>query len=79
MIHQERVALPPKLADDTQRINLLADRKWLNKIDEWRKRQAWPGPTRSDAIRQLVDWALEAQSKGNGDKPAKPKPKKGSK
>jgi hypothetical protein len=75
MIHREEVELPPKLADETQRINLLADRKWLNKIDEWRKRQEWPSPTRSDAIRILVEAGIEALSPGDGDKPAKPKKK----
>jgi metal-responsive CopG/Arc/MetJ family transcriptional regulator len=70
MIHRRRAALPPKLADETQRINLIADRKWLDKIDEWRKRQGWPAPTRSDAIRRLVDQALDAPK---GDKPKKPK------
>jgi hypothetical protein len=72
MIH-ERVAVPPKLADKTQRINLLADRKWLDKIDDWRKRQEWPSPNRSDAIRILVEMGLQAAGNG-GDKPKK-KPK----
>ena len=60
--------MPPKLADDTQRINLLADRKWLDKIDEWRKRQEWPSPNRSDAIRMLVEMGIQADA---GDKPKK--------
>jgi hypothetical protein len=72
MIHRKRT-LPPKLAPETQRINLLADRKWLNKIDDWRKRQPWPSPNRSEAIRALVEMALAA---GDGDK-HKPRKKGG--
>lgn len=66
MIHRKLASMPPKLADETQRINLLAERKWLNKIDDWRKQYEWP-PTRSDAIRQLVDIGVEALA--NGYKP----------
>jgi metal-responsive CopG/Arc/MetJ family transcriptional regulator len=72
MIHRNRTSMPPKLADETQRINLLADRKWLDKIDDWRKRQEWPSPTRSDAIRILVEMSLDREL--SADKPKK-KPK----
>ena len=63
-----------KLAAHTQKINLLADKAWLDRIDEYRKQQGFPTPTRSDAIRQLVDHGLDAVSKAS-DKP-KPKPKR---
>jgi hypothetical protein len=58
-----------KLAAHTQKISLLADKDWLALIDEYRKRQGFPTPTRSDTIRRLVDPALEVNS-------IKPKPKK---
>jgi len=72
MNHRERVVLPPKLADETHRIHLLSDRKLLTKIDDWRKGHEWP-PTRSDAIRILVEAGIEALNAADGDKPAKPK------
>ena len=72
MIPRNRRAVPPKLAaGKSRKINLIADAEWLDRIDEWRKRQDWPSPTRSDAIRTLVDQALGADA--NDDKP---KPKK---
>jgi hypothetical protein len=72
MIHRKRASMSPKkLAEETQRINLLADRKWLIKIDEWRKQYEWP-PTRSDAIRQIVEIGLEALAHGYKPKLRKP-------
>jgi hypothetical protein len=71
MIQGKRKAVVPKLAAHTQKINLLADKDWLDLIDEYRKRQGFPTPTRSDAIRRLVDQALEV----NGIKPKHRKPK----
>jgi hypothetical protein len=49
---------PPRISDDSQRINIIVDRKWLDLLDEWRKRQPGPPPTRSDAIRRIVEQAL---------------------
>jgi hypothetical protein len=73
MIPRNRRAVPPKLgAGKSRKINLIAEEAWLDRIDEWRKRQPWPSPTRSDAIRRLVDRSLDADENG-GDKP---KPKK---
>jgi hypothetical protein len=60
-----------KLAAHTQKINLLADKDWLALIDEYRKRQGFPTPTRSDVIRALVTQALETH--GIKSKPKKPK------
>jgi metal-responsive CopG/Arc/MetJ family transcriptional regulator len=71
MIQGKRREVVPKLAAHTQKINLLADKDWLDLIDEYRKRQGFPTPTRSDAIRRLVDQALEAN--GIKHKPKKPK------
>jgi hypothetical protein len=71
MIQRTHREVVPKLATHTQKINLLADKDWLDLIDEYRKRQGFPTPTRSDAIRRLVDQALEAN--GIKHKPKKPK------
>jgi hypothetical protein len=60
-----------KLAAHTQKINLLADKDWLDLVDEYRKRQGFPTPTRSDSIRALVTQALEAH--GIKQKPKKAK------
>jgi hypothetical protein len=60
MIQRTQREVVSKLAAHTQKINLLADKDWLDLIDEYRKRQGFPTPTRSDAIRRLVDQALEA-------------------
>ncbi len=65
-------ALPPKLANETKRIALVVDKEWLKRIAEWRRLQP-EMPTTSDAIRKLVDWAIDMQSKENGDKPPKAK------
>jgi hypothetical protein len=51
--------------------NLIADKVWLKRIDDWRKRQDGPISTRSDAIRKLVEMSLDADSTDD-----KPKPKK---
>lgn len=71
MIQRKRTEVVPRLAAHTQKINLLADKEWLSLIDEYRKRQGFPTPTRSDSIRRLVDQALEAN--GIRHKPKKPK------
>jgi hypothetical protein len=64
--------MPPKLARETTRIALVVDKEWLKRVAVWRRLQPDPMPTMSDAIRRLVDHALDAVSKSNG----KPKPKK---
>jgi len=48
-----------KLFANSRKINLIADRAWLDRIVEWRKIQDWPYPSRSEAIRRLVELALE--------------------
>jgi hypothetical protein len=49
---------------------VIAPVEWLRRIDDWRRRQAGL-PSRSEAIRQLVTQALDADAPGKGDK--KPK------
>jgi hypothetical protein len=69
MIPERR--MPPKLANETKRIALVVDKEWLKRIADWRRLQP-EMPTTSDAIRKLVDWALDMQNKASD----KPKPKK---
>jgi metal-responsive CopG/Arc/MetJ family transcriptional regulator len=45
----------------TERIELRASGEFLKAIDEWRRRQP-DLPSRSSAIRQLVEKALESES-----------------
>jgi hypothetical protein len=65
-------AVPPKLANETKRIALVVDAEWLKRIAVWRRQQE-DFPTLSDAIRRLVDQALDApkprKSAPNGKKP----------
>jgi len=53
--------MPPKLDDGsaTERVQIVAPASWLERIEEWRRRQA-KIPSKSEAIRILVDQALEA-------------------
>jgi hypothetical protein len=55
--------MPPKLDDDIKRLNIVAPTSWVKRIDAWRGRQA-DVPNLSEAIRRLVDMALEAEKKG---------------
>lgn len=67
----DRRGMPPKLAKETKRLNLVVDVEWVQKINIWRGRQP-DVPNLSEAIRVLVDAGLEARVK-----PDKPKGKKG--
>jgi hypothetical protein len=58
-----------KLASAVQRLNLIAPMDWLKRIDAWRRHQP-DLPSRSEAIRRLVDLGLKA-----GERRDKPKPK----
>jgi len=54
--------MPPRLEPDTktQKIQIFAPASWLARIDEWRRKQ--PSiPNRSEAIRLLVDRALQQE------------------
>jgi hypothetical protein len=53
-------AMPPRLepGTPTERVQIVAPRTWIEKIDEWRRQQ--PAiPSRSEAIRVLVEQALK--------------------
>jgi hypothetical protein len=52
--------MPNRLDEDsaTERVPLVAPRSWLRRVDEWRRTQS-KIPSRSQAIRQLVDAGLE--------------------
>jgi metal-responsive CopG/Arc/MetJ family transcriptional regulator len=54
-------AMPPKLQDgvETERVQIVAPASWISRIDEWRRTQK-KIPSRSEAIRILVDKALDA-------------------
>jgi hypothetical protein len=64
--------LPPRLADKSRRIGVIAPEDWLRAIDTWRKHQPSP-PNISEAIRVLVLKGIEADSKARKGK-AKVKP-----
>jgi hypothetical protein len=57
-------SMPPKLDEDseTERVQIVAPQSWIRRIEEWRRAQP-KIPSRSDAIRQLVDLGLEAKKK----------------
>jgi hypothetical protein len=59
---------PPRISEDSQRINLIVDREWLKLLDEWRKRQDGPISTRSDAIRKIVEQVTRADADGDKSK-----------
>lgn len=53
--------LPPKLEDgsETERIQIVAPASWVLRVEEWRRKQPRI-PSKSEAIRMLVDMALKA-------------------
>jgi len=55
--------MPPKLDDETKRINMVASALWVKKIDDWRRQQP-DLPNISEAIRRLVEMGLEGTKKG---------------
>jgi metal-responsive CopG/Arc/MetJ family transcriptional regulator len=64
----DRRRMVAKLASAIQRLNLIVAADWVKRVDAWRRQQ--PSlPSRSEAIRQLVERGLDAEAK------AKPKPK----
>ena len=56
--------MPPKLKpdDETIRLNLAVPASLMKKVDEWRRHEP-EIPGRSEAIRQLLEAALEASKK----------------
>lgn len=55
--------MPPKLEDETKRLNMVVPGSWARKIDDWRRQQP-DLPNISEAIRRLVELGLEASKKG---------------
>ena len=53
------MTMPPRLEPETptDRVQIVAPRTWIAKIDEWRRQQP-DIPNRSEAIRRLVEQAL---------------------
>lgn len=48
----------PRVGHDLKRLNFRVSPRWLAAVDRWRAQQ--PGiPNRSEAIRILVEWAVE--------------------
>ena len=64
-VRQRMVA---KLASAVQRLQLIAPLDWLKRIDAWRRHQP-DLPSRSEAIRRLVDLGLEAGERRDKSKP----------
>lgn len=56
--------MPPKLEDgiETERLQIVAPRTWVDRIEDWRRKQPGRIPSKSEAIRILVDRALEAEA-----------------
>ncbi|MGR7993894.1 hypothetical protein [Xanthobacter sp. ZOL 2024] len=56
------LAMPPKLQDGvtTERVQIVAPASWIELVDEWRRKQP-KIPSRSEAIRILVENALSAE------------------
>ena len=55
--------MPPKLDEDspTERVQVVAPASWVQRIEEWRRKQPRI-PSKSEAIRLLVDKALGQES-----------------
>lgn len=56
------ISMPPKLEDGipTERIQIVAPTTWVERVEEWRRKQPRI-PSKSEAIRMLVDLALETK------------------
>jgi hypothetical protein len=66
MIVQENL-MPPKLANKVKKMNLILPDELVKRIDAWRGRQEGV-PNASLAIRQLLEWALDAADAGGKPK-----------
>jgi hypothetical protein len=66
MIFQEKL-MPPKLASKVKKMNLILPDELVKRIDAWRGRQEGV-PNASLAIRQLLEWALDAADAGGKPK-----------
>jgi len=62
-------AVPPKLAANVRKVNLIVPSELLERVDHYRR--TTPGlPNRSEALRALIERGLEATEK---PKPKRPK------
>jgi hypothetical protein len=54
--------MPPKLDDQspTERVQLVTTAAWMERLEEWRRKQPRI-PSKSEAIRMLVERALDAE------------------
>jgi metal-responsive CopG/Arc/MetJ family transcriptional regulator len=54
--------MPPKLDEEsaTERVQIVAPASWVQRVEEWRRKQPRI-PNRSEAIRLLVEAALDAE------------------
>jgi hypothetical protein len=62
MIPVKRNTVPPKLAAEIKRLQLIASAEWLAKVEAWRRHQPDPMPNTSQAIRTLVEIGLKAEA-----------------
>lgn len=55
----ETKPVPPKLDEDsaTERVQIVTTAAWVARVEEWRRKQP-KIPSKSEAIRMLVDQAL---------------------
>lgn len=65
-ILKARPIVRPKLDDksETRRVGLVAPDSWVKRVDEWRRQQP-DLPNLSEAIRMLVDRAIDAETRGD--------------
>jgi hypothetical protein len=54
--------MPPKLDDDIKRLNIIVPAAWARRVDNWRRQQD-DLPNFSEAVRRLVEIALEREKK----------------
>lgn len=54
--------MPPKLDDQspTERVQIVTTSAWMARVEEWRRKQP-KIPSKSEAIRMLVDQALATE------------------
>jgi hypothetical protein len=55
--------MPPRIEPGipTERVQIIAPKSWVDRIDQWRRKQPDAIPSRSEAIRILVDKALATE------------------
>jgi len=54
--------MPNKLDDEIQRLNMVVPTRWVEKVDNWRRKEP-DLPNLSEAIRRLVEMGLESAKK----------------